>query len=291
MAGPVRVELLVAGWTTHPGFVARRGAGRVAVRFPALVALIHHPGGVVLYDTGYAPRVQRAVGRGIDRIYGALLPVHVEPEQTVVAQLAERGVAAGDVTTIVLSHLHADHLGGLRDFPRARVVVDPAAEAAMRSARGFGRLRRGWLPALLPDDLEKRVLDPGSLPVDSRADLAPLAPGRDLTDDGAVVVVPLPGHCGEHLGLLVRSAAGPLLLLGDAAWDLRAITHGELPHPLVRLITSDWVGYRRTIADLAALGRRRDDLVMLPSHDEAAVTRTRELLDGSQAGAGWADDA
>ncbi|PWD49804.1 MBL fold metallo-hydrolase [Serinibacter arcticus] len=281
--GPLEVcvELLVAGWTTHPGFVARRGAGRRPVRFPALVAAVRHPDGVVLYDTGYAPRVQRAVRRGIDRVYGALLPVHVEPEQAVVRQLAERGIAPEDVTAVVLSHLHADHLGGLRDLPRARVVVDPSAIAAMRSARGLGRLVRGWLPALLPSDLEARLIDPASLPLaaGSGADLAPLAPGRDLTGDGAVVVVPLPGHSDEHLGLLVRARGREVLLLGDAVWDLRAVTDGELPHPVVRLITRDWRGYRATIDDLAALARRRSDLLLLPSHDEAAVERARGLLE------------
>jgi glyoxylase-like metal-dependent hydrolase (beta-lactamase superfamily II) len=279
----LRVDLLTAGWTSHPGFMARRGGGRRPVRFPALVAVVHHPGGVVLYDTGYAPRVQRAVGRGIDRIYGALLPVRVNPGETAVEQLARLGVAADDVTTIVLSHLHADHLGGLCDFPAARIVVDPRAVAAMQGARGLGRLSRGWLPSLLPDDVAARVLDPASLAA-VEADLAPLgegAPARDLTGDGSVVVVPLPGHSDEHLGLLVRTRAGQVLLLGDAVWHLRAVTHGDLPHPLVRLITRDWAGYRRTVVDLAALARRRQDLLMLPSHDEDAIARVQGLLAGS----------
>lgn len=279
----LRVDLLTAGWTSHPGLIARRGGGRRPVRFPALVAVVHHPGGVILYDTGYAPRVQRAVGRGIDRVYGALLPVHVDPGETAVEQLARLDVAADDVTTIVLSHLHADHVGGLRDFPAARIVVDPRAVTAMQNARGLARLSRGWLPALLPDDVAARVLDPSSLPARA-ADLAPLgerAPARDLTGDGSVVVVPLPGHSDEHLGLLVRTRAGEVLLLGDAVWHLRAVTHGDLPHPVVRLITRDWAGYRRTVVDLARLSRRRPDLLLLPSHDEDAIARVQGLLDGS----------
>ncbi|TGO04800.1 MBL fold metallo-hydrolase [Serinibacter arcticus] len=277
------VELLTAGWTSHPGLVARRGGGRRPVRFPALVAVVHHPDGVILFDTGYAPRVQRAVGRGIDRVYGALLPVHVTQGETAVEQLARRGIAAEDVTTIVLSHLHADHLGGLRDFPAARIVVDPRAVTAMRGSSGLGRLSRGWLPALLPDDVVDRVLDPTSLPA-VEADLAPLGevtPAHALVADGSVVVVPLPGHSDEHLGLLVRTPVGELLLLGDAVWHLRAVTHGDLPHPVVRLITRDWAGYRRTVVDLARLARRRPDLLLLPSHDEDAIAHVQGLLAAS----------
>ncbi|GMA31438.1 MBL fold metallo-hydrolase [Litorihabitans aurantiacus] len=279
----MRVDLLTCGWTTHPGAVARRGGGLRSVRFPALVAAVHHPTGVILYDTGYAPRVQRAVGRGVDRVYGGLLPVHVTPQETALAQLAALGVAAVDVTTIVLSHLHADHLGGLHDFPAARIVLDPAAVTAMRTARGLDRLSRGWLPALLPEDVTDRVLDPADLPR-ADVDLRPVtAHARVLTPEADVAVVPLPGHSDEHLGLLVRTGGTDLLLLGDAVWHTRAVTHGELPHPVVSLITRDWAGYRRTVADLARLHRARPDLVLVPSHDTDAIAAARARLEGDPA--------
>lgn len=274
----VRLRLLSAGWTTHPAGVARRGAGWAPLVFPALVAVVEHPTGVVLFDTGYAPRVQRAVSRGIDRVYGRLLPVHVTPEETAVEQLAALGVAAQDVRTVVLSHLHADHVGGLLDFPAAQVVTDPAVVARARSARGLGRLRRGWLPALLPDDLPDRVVAPGSLPRAEPVDLDPLVDGRDLLGDGSLVVVPLPGHSADHLGLLVRTGARDVLLVGDAAWDQAAMTRGELPHPVARAVMADWARYRTTIDHLGRLATRRPDLLVLPSHDQQAIRAAQALL-------------
>lgn len=274
----VRLRLLSAGWTTHPAGVARRGAGWAPLVFPALVAVVEHPTGVVLFDTGYAPRVQRAVSRGIDRVYGRLLPVHVTPEETAVEQLAALGVAAQDVRTVVLSHLHADHVGGLLDFPAAQVVTDPAVVARARSARGLGRLRRGWLPALLPDDLPDRVVAPGSLPRAELVDLDPLVDGRDLLGDGSLVVVPLPGHSADHLGLLVRTGVRDVLLVGDAAWDQAAMTRGELPHPVARAVMADWARYRTTIDHLGRLATRRPDLLVLPSHDQQAIRAAQALL-------------
>lgn len=276
----MRVSLLTAGWTTHPAGIARRGAGRAPVRFPALVVVVEHPDGVVLFDTGYAPRVRTAMSRGIDRVYGRLLPVHVEPDASAAAQLAARGVDPARVRHVVLSHLHADHVGGLRDFPAARVVTDPGAVAVARAARGFGRLRRGIVPALLPDDLEDRLLDPRTLPEAPGADLAPLAGARDLLGDGRLLVVPLPGHSAGHLGLVVRTSGTDLVLVGDAAWHTRAITHGELPHAVARAVTADWPGYRGTLSALDALARRRPDVLVLPSHDEDAIAAARASLGG-----------
>lgn len=294
----IRLDLLTAGWTVHPAGVARRGAGRDPVRFPALVGVVQHPAGVVLFDTGYAPRVQEAVSHGIDRAYGALLPVHVTPTETAAAQLGARGIKADDVAFVVLSHLHADHVGGLKDFPRARVVVPPGSVASARSRRGLGRLRRGLLPALVPSDVgaaccagaghdvapaPDRLLDPASLPRARDADLAPLPTGRDLFGDGSLVVVPLPGHSAGHLGLLVRSTGRDVLLVGDAVWDLRTATHGELPHPVARVATADWRQYRGTAAAIGRLAARRPDLVIVPSHDETAIATARTALTQAQA--------
>lgn len=274
----VGLTLLEAGHTTHSAGVARRGAGRAPVRFPALVGVVRHAGGVVLVDTGYAPRVVEALSHGIDRVYGGLLPVHVGPDESAVAQLSARGIDASDVTHVVVTHLHADHVGGLRDFPSARVVVARRAVEEARRVRGFGRLRRGLAPALLPDDLADRLLDPASLPRADDADLDPLAGARDLLGDGTVVVVPLPGHATGHLGVQVRTADRDVLLIGDAAWDRRAVTHGELPAPVVRLLSADWPRYTRTIDALHRLAERRPDLLVVPAHDAAAIAEARAEL-------------
>lgn len=274
----MRVSLLTAGWTTHPAGIARRGAGRAPVRFPALVAVVEHPAGLVLLDTGYAPRVRTAMSTGLDRVYGRLLPVHVTPDDPAAVQLARLGLDPRDVTHVVLTHLHADHVGGLLDLPAARVVADPVAVAQARAARGFGRLRRGLVPALLPDDLEQRLLDPAGLPPGSDDDLAPLSGTRDLLGDGRLLVVPLPGHSTGHLGLVARLPGLDLVLVGDAAWHTRAVTHRELPHPVARTVTADWAGYRGTLQALDRLTRRRADVLVLPSHDEDGITAARAAL-------------
>ncbi|WP_454299443.1 MBL fold metallo-hydrolase [Salana multivorans] len=297
-----RVHLLEAGSTKQLGAIARRGGPWRPVRFPALVAVIEHPGGVVVVDTGYSARAVAGLRHGLSRIYGALLPASVSPRETISVQLDRLGL--GPVTDVVLTHLHLDHVGGLADLlelcewdqgTRPRVVVDRESVVTFRRACNVRRLVRGWVPGTIPETVDNDVTDPAELPWarEPWARLAPLPTGRDLLGDGSIVLVPLDGHAGGHLGVLVRalgvngagvdggradSAGVDLLLLGDAAWDVRAVTERALPAVPVRLISHDWPSYVRTLARLRSVLRRRPDLQLLPSHDEAAIARIRDLL-------------
>jgi len=146
----------------------------------------------------------------------------------VVSALAALGVGPEDLATIVVTHIHLDHAGGVGDlaaaFPRADVVVheagarhlaDPARLMAS-AARVFGDVLEEVFGQLRPTDAERiRVLTDGAM-VD-------LGGGRRLDSFDS------PGHARHHVGL-VDSLTGDLYT-GDAAgvWtpetgDLRPAT-------------------------------------------------------------------
>ena len=90
-------------------------------RRPIHVFVIEHEDGLILFDTGqdrasltdpdYYPSspVMRLVYRRLARF-------EIGPDETVSAQLAVLGYRAEDVRWVVLSHLHQDHIGGLREL-------------------------------------------------------------------------------------------------------------------------------------------------------------------------------
>jgi glyoxylase-like metal-dependent hydrolase (beta-lactamase superfamily II) len=132
----------------------------------------------------------------------------------VVQQLAELGVGADDLATIVVTHIHLDHAGGVGDiaeaFPHAEVVVHErgarhlvSPERLLASARRvygdvldtvFGELRA------TPVERVRALGDTGEVD---------LGGGRRLTSTWS------PGHASHHVGLL-DSATGDLYV-GDAA--------------------------------------------------------------------------
>jgi glyoxylase-like metal-dependent hydrolase (beta-lactamase superfamily II) len=146
----------------------------------------------------------------------------------VVEGLAALGVGADDLATIVVTHIHLDHAGGVGTlaaaFPNAQVVVHEAGarhladpSRLMRSARMvFGDVLDELFGTLLPTDAARiRVLADG--------DAIDLGGGRSLASFDS------PGHARHHVGLL-DSLTGDLYT-GDAAgvWtpetgDLRPAT-------------------------------------------------------------------
>ncbi len=269
------LEVLVAGHCVQLERFVRDGGAWGPIEFPSAVAVIPHPdGGVALFDTGYAPRFHAVTARLPYRLYAALLPVTCGESDAVVTQLRERGIGPEQVRLVVLSHLHGDHVAGLRDFPAARVVVGEGALApGWRDRSAWANAAHGFVPDLLPEDIEDRLLPLEELAVGRTGLGGRLRNGHDLFGDGTAFVLPLPGHTDGHLGLWLPDAgADGVLLVGDAVWNERAFTHGELPLPPLR---GDRTAYQGVVRELARLHRERPDLAIVPSHCTASLERIR----------------
>jgi N-acyl homoserine lactone hydrolase len=101
--------------------------GRRWVPLPINVYVIDHSGGLVLFDTG----MDRAVMTDPDfwpegftgTVMRRLFRFHIGPDDTLTGQLERAGYSAGDVRKAVVSHLHSDHVGGIREIPKAELVV------------------------------------------------------------------------------------------------------------------------------------------------------------------------
>ena len=122
------------------------------------------------------------------------------------AALEGAGVAPGDVTHVVITHMHPDHVGGLmRDgspaFPNAEHVA--------------GRIEHEWWTANPAPHIEENVL--------------PIADRFTLVEDGAeiapgVTAMAAFGHTPGHMTFRVEGEAGSMLIAGDLAnhhvWSL-----------------------------------------------------------------------
>jgi nucleoside-diphosphate-sugar epimerase len=154
----VSCDVLVAGYCLQSyRFLVAGGAHR-EVALAASFALLRHPRhGIILFDTGYAPRSKDATKHLPFSLYGKLLPTTIEPEWSAQARLAQRGIGADEVRFVVVSHFHADHIGGLRDYPRATFIAANDAYARVRGLKGLRALRAAFIPELLPEDFDTRL--------------------------------------------------------------------------------------------------------------------------------------
>ncbi len=137
--------------------------------------------------------------------------------------LSAAGLDPATVDALLMTHLHADHVGGAaRDgravFPNAEMVV-PEAEAAF------------WLdPATLANASEMmrpfvQVAQASVAPYASR--LRRIAPGARVAP--GIEAVALPGHTAGHTGYLLSEGGQSLLLWGDVVHAAAL----QLPRPAI----------------------------------------------------------
>jgi N-acyl homoserine lactone hydrolase len=237
---------------------------------PINVYVIEHADGLILFDTGqdrasvtdstYFP------GGVTGYLYHRLARVEVGEHDTLTAQLAGLGYAPADVDTAIVSHLHVDHIGGLRELTGARLLVSAAEWAEL--AKPAPELRGFLRSHIQRPGLNWHQVSPE--PTDDPA-LAPFTESLDVMGDGSLVLLPTPGHTAGSVSLLVRRAARPpLLLAGDLTYGDELLRHGRLPG----------VGTRRQLTEstreILALQQQQPGLVVLPAHDPTAAQR---LLD------------
>src|SRR5262245_18522717 len=197
---------------------------------------LHQRFGPVLIDTGYAPRVTSDARRSLGlKLYNALLRPRLIEMDAPLQRLRALGLGPGDVTRIVVTHFHADHVAGLGDFPNARILASADAFSRLSRMSKLQQLHNAYYPELVPADFAVRLM-----PIeDCRTVALPhnLGRGFDLFDDGSLLAVPLPGHALGHHGLLWPEL--PLLYAVDAQWLLQAIMDRRLPEGPARLIYAD----------------------------------------------------
>ncbi len=120
-------------------------------------------------------------------------PVVVDPGyQTqgdmLVAALATRGLTPEDVGTVVMTHLHSDHISAVPQLGAVELYVH-AAELATP----YGRRQRGWL-----DQAEVRVLE------GARGEIRP-----------GLWWMHTPGHSPGHIAVVIETDVGRVVVAGD----------------------------------------------------------------------------
>ena len=121
------------------------------------------------------------------------------PDGHIAEELKKNGLVAGDVKTILLTHLHRDHYGGLVDadgkaaFPNAEVYVSRAERAYWVDEKKDPNVIR----ALAQYAGRVQVFEPGDK----------VMPGVKALDTS--------GHTPGHVSFLLKSGKDKLLVIGD----------------------------------------------------------------------------
>ena len=269
----IEYQLFEAGYCRHCERMTLKKGRWKQREYPAICALIKHPEqGYILFDTGYSNRFYTLTQKFPYSIYRRLTPV--ELKKSLKEQLAEKNIQAAEIKGIVISHFHADHIGGLKDFPNARIFCHAEAVEDIRHKTGIKALLQGFLPGLLPKDFYQRlvVLEHE---VRLETNLMPFTTGFDLFDDGQLIAIPLPGHAKGQIGLYFK-APQETFFVADSCWHQETFKEGVFPSDLTYLIHDNKEAYQQTIRKLQQLFKNNNEIDIIPSHCQHIRARLLE---------------
>ena len=226
---------------------------------PTLAWAIEHPEGVIVVDTG-ANTGLKSLPRW-HPYFQLAVEFDIEPEQEIGPQLKNLGIGPRDVKTVVLTHMHNDHDGGLAHLPHSRIL---ASREEIARTSGISGALLGYLPKRWP-----RWFDPQPLAWQS-TQLGPFARSMPITQTGDVVVVPTPGHTPDHVSVIVSDGEQEIMLAGDTSYLESTMLSGTLDG-----VSPDEAVALATLADIRALCAERPT-VYLPAHDPQAAARLME---------------
>ncbi len=220
---------------------------------------IEHDGILRLVDTG-----ETVAARNVP-----FARIEVSREEELPAAMAAAGLVLDDVSEVVLTHAHGDHIDGLVHV-RGRALINEAELRFLVSpmARVMRRVLRQPLPAGFAP--EAFALDGGSFGAFPRS--------RALSDDGRIVAVDTRGHTPGHVSVICVDDSGRhVMLAGDATDSLEQLhalrADAVAPDPKMHIATMQTI-----LAHCAA-----HPTIYLPSHDPESAARLEGAVTSAEA--------
>ena len=231
---------------------------------------MRHPKATFLFEGGVGSRIRGEFERNFNGWQKQVF-AHVY-QQPIREQLAVAGIDPDTISFVLLTHLHWDHAGVIKDFPLAPVRVtrteyDGASKAASDGAVGtfaeqFNDPSTKWDFITFKD-----------------SSFGPFRQSLDLFGDQSIVLVPLAGHTSGQLGMFVTLRSGErYFFIGDVSWSASAVRMARERIPFARdVVDAAPEAARRGLIMVHEIARSNPALHIMPAHDYEALKAIREL--------------
>lgn len=184
---------------------------------PVSAYLIEHPKGLVLIDTGFHTDIRTNQDAYLGPIKNVILNAELPQGAAIHEQLQQRGIKPSDIDFLVLSHLHSDHVSGLKLVKDAKRILVSDIEWNDAQQINNSHLKSMWEGV----DMETFQFQPSSYGPEKLA--------FDLFGDGTIIFVSTPGHTNGLASTIIKSKEKFVLLCSDVGYEKKSWEQMILP--------------------------------------------------------------
>jgi len=226
---------------------------------PIWVMVIEHPEGIFVIDTGENANVNdpgyfRSSGIFANWFDTTQFKFTVKRDEEIGPQLEELNIKTDHVKTVVLTHLHLDHIDGLKYFPGTKVMVNK-----YEWEKPFGDL-----PKLYPSWFKPT--------------LAELNESYDvfdkvyyLTRSRDILLVHTPGHTYGHCSVIFNCDEACIFFAADICYSQKQLLDERYSGTNAKHILA-----KNTYAKVKAFAKNRK-VIFIPSHEAEAAERLQQM--------------
>lgn len=186
---------------------------------PIWVWVIEHPQGIILIDTG-----ENSDSTEVDKYlskeswyaryqFKNACTVKIQKESEIDYQLKRINLKTEDIKLVVLTHMHLDHIDGLKHFSKQEIMVGKYEYNHPDNV--FKSILPSWFN---PNKLDYK---PNKIEIFNEA--CPITVAEDL------MYIPTPGHTLGHSSLVFKTDDFDIIFAGDSSYDQAQVLNGELP--------------------------------------------------------------
>jgi N-acyl homoserine lactone hydrolase len=226
---------------------------------PIWVMIIEHPEGIFVIDTGENANVNdpgyfKSSGFFANWFDTTQFKFKVAREEEIDKQLQSLGIPVEKIKAVILTHLHLDHVDGLRHFPQTPVIVNKT-----EWQRPFGDLPKlypSWFKPVLVELKDKyNVFDHACY----------------VTQAKDIILVETPGHTWHHCSVILQTQECSVFFGADICYAQQQLTDNKYSgtnasHKLAKATYSKVKSFCE-----------HQKTVFIPSHEAAAASRLENL--------------
>jgi len=226
---------------------------------PIWVMIVEHPAGVFVIDTGENADVNnpgyfKSSGLFANWFDTTQFKFDVKREEEVGPQLEKLGIKIDDITSVILTHLHLDHIDGLKYFPNTRILVNK-----YEWDKPFGDL-----PKLYPSWFKPTLVE-----LNERFEV--FDKGFYLTREKDIILVETPGHTYGHCSVVVDCDEACIFFAADICYSQDQLVNERYSGTNAKHVLA-----QNTYGKVKAFSKARK-VIFIPSHDQQAGDRLKKL--------------